>query len=549
MKSDSVDFDLLFETSWEVCNKVGGIYTVLSTKANTLQKQHKDKTVFIGPDLWNESNPSPFFIESKSWLDNWIKSAQLPSGIKARVGRWNIPGKPIVVLVDYKPLYSIKDSIYSTVWEKYGVDSLHAYGDYDESCMFAVGAAMVICNIIEWKAQPKLTNIAHFDEWTTGMGLLYLKHIRPEVATVFTTHATCIGRSICCNNKPLYDYLNGYNGNQMADELNMQSKHSLEKAAAQNSDCFTTVSNVTAKECRQLLECHPVVTPNGFEQNFVPSKAKYAQARATAREQLLKVGSKLVGYQLPDDALIVATSGRMEFRNKGIDVFIDALNKMRYENKVLAKQIVAFIMVPAWSDGPRVDLKQALETNEELHSDNTVVTHQLHDSSCDSIYNRLESYGVANKSDERVKIIYVPSYLNGDDGIFGIDYYHLLPGIDLTVFPSYYEPWGYTPLESIAFGIPTITTDLSGFGQWIIDIESEGFANSGVKVLHRGDSNYSEVVDEIVDAIETYVGTDSKSIKTFSKKATDTAKLAAWSNFISYYDDAYCKAVSKANKK
>ena len=131
MKSDSVDFDLLFETSWEVCNKVGGIYTVLSTKANTLQKQHKDKTVFIGPDLWNESNPSPFFIESKSWLDNWIKSAQLPSGIKARVGRWNIPGKPIVVLVDYKPLYSIKDSIYSTVWEKYGVDSLHAYGDYD----------------------------------------------------------------------------------------------------------------------------------------------------------------------------------------------------------------------------------------------------------------------------------------------------------------------------------------------------------------------------------------------------------------------------------
>ena len=124
----------------------------------------------------------------------------------------------------------------------------------------------------------------------------------------------------------------------MADELNMQSKHSLEKAAAQNSDCFTTVSNVTAKECRQLLECHPVVTPNGFEQNFVPSKAKYAQARATAREQLLKVGSKLLGYQLPDDALIVATSGRMEFRNKGIDVFIDALNKMRYENKVLAKQ-------------------------------------------------------------------------------------------------------------------------------------------------------------------------------------------------------------------
>ena len=234
--------DLLFETSWEVCNKVGGIYAVLSTKAKTLQKRYKDNLIFIGPDLWSADNPSPSFIEGKTPLAAWQRKTGLPSGVRVRVGRWDVPGKPLAVLVTYDALYPYKNELYAEMWERYGVDSLHAYGDYDESCMFAYAAALVVESIVKWKDNPEMKVVAHFDEWTTGMGLLYVKSRLPHVATVFTTHATSIGRSICGNGKPLYDFMQGYFGDQMAEELNMQSKHSLEKAAAHAADAFTTVS-------------------------------------------------------------------------------------------------------------------------------------------------------------------------------------------------------------------------------------------------------------------------------------------------------------------
>ena len=263
--------DFLFEISWEVCNKVGGIYTVLSTKAKVLHKQLGDNLIFVGPDVWTDETPSPFFKESKTILKDWVLNNNLPEVIKVRVGRWDIPGKPIAKLVKFDSIYSRKNEIYAEMWEKFGVDSLHAYGDYDEGCAFGVAAAMVIDSCASHLAKRNSQIIAHFDEWTTGMGLLYLKAHAPRIATVFTTHATSIGRSICGNGKPLYDYFTAYNGDQMASELNMQSKHSVEKAAAHNADSFTTVSEITAKECTQLLDKTPdVVTPNGFERDFVP---------------------------------------------------------------------------------------------------------------------------------------------------------------------------------------------------------------------------------------------------------------------------------------
>ena len=237
---------ILFETSWEVCNKVGGIYTVLSTKAKILCKQLGNNMIFVGPDVWTKENPSPFFKESKTLLKEWRNQANLPDGISVRIGKWLIPGSPVAILVKFDALYARKNEIYAEMWERYQVDSLHAYGDYDEGCAFAVAAAMVIRSCAAFIARRNDKIVAHFNEWNTGMGLLYLKTYAPNIATVFTTHATSIGRSICGNNKPLYKYFHNYNGDQMAAELNMQSKHSLEKAAAHNADCFTTVSKVTA---------------------------------------------------------------------------------------------------------------------------------------------------------------------------------------------------------------------------------------------------------------------------------------------------------------
>lgn len=544
MKEATVKIDLLFETSWEVCNKIGGIYTVLSTKAKTLQKLYKDKTIFVGPDVWSEENPSPYFVESKTLLKQWKSQAQLPDGVRVRVGRWDIPGKPIVVLVKFDAMYAVKDAFYGDMWNRYGVDSLHAYGDYDEACAFSHAAGLVIESICNYEGIEGKNVIAHFDEWTTGMGLLYVKSYLPQVKTIFTTHATSIGRSICGNNKPLYDYLKGYNGDQMAGELNMQSKHSLEKAAAHNADCFTTVSEITAIECEQLLDLRPhVVTPNGFEQNFVPAKTKFAVAREEARKNLLNVASSLVGHKFSDDTFIVATSGRCEYRNKGIDLFLDSV--VRLGNIDPERNILAYVMVPAWAKEPRADLQKSMTLTRKTRQEDPVITHWLNNPNEDPIFNRIHGIGFENDKDSRVTVIYVPCYLNGTDGIFNQSYYDLLIGMDATVFPSYYEPWGYTPLESVAFGVPTVTTTLSGFGQWILSSFKNDFDDCGVNVIARGDYNYNEVSEQIAQSLKYLADCGTTASASIGKAAMNTAKAAAWSNFIEYYLEAFAVALGE----
>lgn len=544
--------DLLFETSWEVCNKVGGIYAVLSTKAKTLHQRYKDNLIFIGPDLWSADKPSPSFVEGRTPLASWLRQAHLPSGVKVRVGRWDVPGKPIAVLVTYEALYPYKNELYADMWNRYGVDSLHAYGDYDESCMFAYAAALVIESIVEWKANPAMRVVAHFDEWTTGMGLLYLKSRMPQVATVFTTHATSIGRSICGNGKPLYDYMPGYYGDQMAGELNMQSKHSLEKAAAHAADAFTTVSDVTARECEQLLERRPLVTPNAFEQNYVPKGASFTRQRKAARQRMLEVASALTGQHFAQDTMIVATSGRLEMRNKGIDVYLDALSSLREALErvtSLSRRVVAFVLVPAWMRSPRADLADCLVSGKRHRLFDPVITHYLYNADRDPVYTRINALGIHNEPQDKVSVIDVPSYLNGNDGIFNMTYYDLLAGLDAAVFPSYYEPWGYTPLESAAFGVPTITTDLAGFGQWVLDNFGDDSDLSGIKVVHRTDSNYHETVQTVVSGLINLYVMEDDMMKQVRQGARVTSQAASWEHFIDYYDAAYRQALEQADRR
>lgn len=551
MKLDHVNLDLVFETSWEVCNKVGGIYTVLSTKAQTLQNLYKDKVIFIGPDVWSETSPSPYFTEVPSLLRQWKDKAELPFGISVRVGRWNIPGKPVVVLVKFDGMFQAKDIYYGEMWERFGVDSLHGYGDYDEACCFALASGIVIESICNHKRLRHKNVLAHFDEWTTGMGLLYTRWKLPYVGTIFTTHATSIGRSICGNGKPLYDYLPAYNGDQMAQELNMQSKHSLEKAAAHNADCFTTVSNITATECEQLLDRRPdVVTPNGFQGDLAPVKVKAKRARQTAREALLNVASALTGHKAAPDTFIIATSGRCEYRNKGIDVFLDAVKQL--ENTPAAKNVLAFVLVPAWMKQPRQDLNHALAADATIPSatlPEPYITHELNNPDHDAILNRIRQLQFNSNADAKVQVVYIPCYLNGNDGVLNMDYYEVLCGLDATAFPSYYEPWGYTPLESVAFGIPTVTTSLSGFGQWILESSKSDFAVSGVEVIPRGDSNYNEVVTTLANDLRTLANASDDYRERASKAARDTADKAEWNYFITYYIEAFRKALSAADKR
>lgn len=542
--------DYIFESSWEVCNKVGGIYAVLSTRAKTLHDRLKDNLIFIGPDCWKDKL-CPYFAEDESLFPQWVKKAS-SEGLHVKTGRWTVPGDPVAILVDFTPFYKDKDKIYAKLWEDFQVDSLHAYGDYDEASMFSYAAALVVQSFYYFNIAPNKRVIYHGNEWMTGLGLLYIHKYVPEIATIFTTHATSIGRSIAGNNKPLYDYFEGYNGNQMANELNMQSKHSIEHQTAKYVDCFTTVSEITARECKQLLDKPvDVVLPNGFENNFVPKGAQFTRKRKIAREKLLAIANALTGEQLGDDTLIVSTSGRYEFRNKGIDVFIDAINILRHDAR-LKKNVVAFIDVPAWVREPRKDLQDKLQAifkdSEPLPQ--PVITHWLNNMDSDNALSKFRSLGMDNGKGGKVKIIFIPCYLTGNDGIVNLTYYDVVLGNDLCVFPSYYEPWGYTPLESIAFKVPCVTTDLAGFGLWVnSELGRYGEIADGVKVVHRTDSNYGDVANAIEETIYEYSEASAADVKTARANAEKLSKKALWSHFIKYYEQAYDIALQKVAER
>lgn len=544
--------DYIFESSWEVCNKVGGIYTVLSSRAKTLQAEMQDRIIFIGPDCWKE-NDSPYFKEDASVLAQWQWQAK-EQGLKVRVGRWIVPGEPIAVLVDFMPYFEKKNEIYGWLWEHYQVDSLHAYGDYDEASMFSYAAALVVESLYnEISAEkPDQKYIYHANEWMCGLGALYINNKLPQIGTVFTTHATSIGRSIAGNQKPLYDYLFAYNGDQMAQELNMQSKHSIEKQTAWNVDCFTTVSDITANECKELLDKPvDVVLPNGFDNSFVPKGTQFTSKRKKARKRLLDVANALLGEDLGDDTLIISTSGRYEFRNKGIDVFVEAMNRL-LRDRELKKKVVAFIEVPGWVGEPRKDLQERLAGGKKYDTplDVPQLTHWLHNMSHDNVLGMMKYYDMHNRKEDQVKVIFLPCYLDGKDGIVDMTYYDLVLGNDLCIYPSYYEPWGYTPLEAVAFRVPCITTDLAGFGLWANkEFGHEGQLEDGVKVIHRTDYNYSEVADLIKDTVAQFSAMTQKQVDACRKKADELSKKALWSEFIEYYHQAYDIALQKVEKR
>lgn len=536
--------DYIFETSWEICNKVGGIYTVISTKAPGIQKELEDNYLLIGPDVWKETNSNPDFLEDKYLYRSWREHAEA-SGLRLRIGRWNIKSKPIVILVEFTQYFQIKDKIFATFWEKYQLDSISGQWDYVEPALFGYAAGRVIENFYEYNLSSRERIIAHFHEWMAGTGVLYLNDKVPQIGCIFTTHATALGRAIAGNNLPLYEDMESYQPDSTARRFDIVSKFSLERAAAVYCDTFTTVSDITAKECAHFLgRPVDVVTPNGFDDAFVPSDSEFAVRREMARAKLMQVARAMFNTDLSDDAMLVINSGRYEFRNKGIDLFIEALAKLNNDAE-LKRPIVAFITVPANQSGVSKKLIERLN-NADFNTpvEGRFLTHGLYNSENDSILSKAMSVGLTNKLTDKVKLIFVPSYLNGRDGIFNFNYYELLIGFDISVFPSYYEPWGYTPLESLAFHIPTITTTLAGFGLWIK--EKNKVPQPGAWVVERTDSNSIQVVETIGEIMLEYSNYNQQQIEEAQKKAFKLSRIALWHELIDKYKESFALALEKA---
>jgi len=538
--------DYLFEVSWEVCNKIGGIHTVISTKALSVVREMKDQYITIGPDVWRESMEHPEFEEDSSLFSDWKESA-VKDGIRVRIGRWKIAGRPIAVVLDFTTFFNQKDDIFKSLWETYKLDSLSGQWDYVEPTLFGYAAGKVIESFSRYYDVEGKNIVAQFHEWQTGAGLLYLEQNQPRVGTVFTTHATSVGRSIAGNMQALYSNMDHLNGDQKARELNIVAKHSLEKLAGTHADAFTTVSELTAKECLQFHQREvDVVLPNGFEDSFVPGKDEFESRRTQAKEKLIAVASALTGEEISEDTLLLGTSGRYEFRNKGIDLFIDALGALNKKKDCPGKAL-AFILIPANHYGPRRDLLSALDNNSKVDLQEKHLTHNLHYAEHDLILNRIRANELTNSKGDAVKVIFVPSYLNGSDGVFDLDYYDVLIGLDQTIFPSYYEPWGYTPLESLAFNIPTVTTSLTGFGLWVANEYKKEV--EGITVVRRDDFNDQEVAKGIGEAIMQQCMLDEKSKDQVRSGAFEISRIALWENMIMNYWKAYDIAIERASGK
>ena len=541
MKSSASSFTL-FEVSWEVCNKVGGIYTVLSTKAKTLVDRMGDDYIAVGPWLLSEAEHDiPFDEDARA--DSFAESCR-DMGVPVRIGRWRIPGSPRTILVEFSRLYDQKDDVLSELWEDFGVDSISGSWDYVEPVLFGHAVGRVIEKWWQEKLAPQHKRaVVHAHEWMTGSSLLYVKQRVPALGTVFTTHATMLGRSLSSLGHSPEDGLGDSTAEQLAEDNGVVAKHSIEGVCAREADTFCTVSEITAREAELLHRRAPEpVTPNGIDLDVVDALAGDS-SREQARTALHHVASRFFGEDL-NDAAYLAVSGRYEFHNKGIDVLLEALARL---NEQEGRRIVLFVLVPAGNSGVRSEfLERAEKPLDEIDGPLGISTHNLFDAEQDPVHISCAELGLDNAPDARVRVLQIPIYLEADDGFLNLPYGAVVRAMDLTCFPSYYEPWGYTPQESLAFGIPTVTSDYAGFGRWVR--ESNLGPDDGVTVLDRVHVQYDDVVGALATVIDGFL-TDARSASELREACRATAARTSWSGFIQHYDEAYAAAAARVQER
>ncbi len=536
----------LFEISWEVCNKVGGIHTVLSSKAVTAVERFGDDYITIGPQLLGGTGAHPPFDEEPGYEEFISGCRQI--GVPVRIGRWRIPGRPRCILVGFSGLYEQKDGILAGLWERHRVDSIAGDWGYVEPVLFATAAAKVIERWWdEFLAPYHRRAVVQAHEWMTGAALLYLQERIPSIGTVFTTHATMLGRALASlgitpDPTAADKGLGGKSVEDLARMHGVQAKHSLEGVCARKADAFTTVSAITAAEA-ELLHGRKVepLLPNGIDLAVVDELA--AGDRAATRAQLAKVAGAMLGEDV-SDAAFVALAGRYEFHNKGIELLLDALGPMQHAR---GRRMVVFLLVPAGNSGVRAELMERLANGGGAgRGPIGLCTHNLFDEERDPTHVHCKRLGLDNRVGGRIKIVQIPIYLRPDDGLLHREYEAVLAAMDLGAYPSYYEPWGYTPQEALAVGVPTVTTDLAGFGRWA---NGAGLGpKDGITVLRRERVPYKEVTASLVDALEGLLDAqvDREQQRARCRAA---AGRTAWKDLFAHYEAAYRAAIGAVQQR
>ena len=586
--------DFLFEVSFEVCNKVGGIYAVLKSKAARMTEQYKENYFAIGPWFKEKAVLETMKQKPPVYMKNVFSELE-KMGIKCFYGKWLIPSKPNVILIDYSETMKKGNDIKEELWKKYKVDSWNAGYDFDEPVAWSTAVGILL-----EKLAPKLPSknvVCQFHEWMSGTGML---HLKGKVATVFTTHATMLGRTIAGSGEDLYAEVNSGKplDPKRSYKYGMQAKHLLEKACAESCDVFTTVSEITGKEAEYILGKKPdIILPNGLDTSKFPTMEEVA---ITHRKYRKKIKDFLNAYFSPYhetdlfDAMILFTSGRYEFRNKGYDVFIDALGKldekMREQN--IRKNVFAFFFVPKFTSGASIELLESIrlyeDMEEEIKDELPFIEEKIIESiingkmpkktsifkkeflqelrkkmlafkrkgnpplcafntECDHdpIIQRFVANGLLNSNRNKVKVIFYPDYLSSTDKLLSLNYEQAVQGTHLGVFPSYYEPWGYTPLDAAANGVLAITSDLAGFGIFIKPFLKD---KEGIMVLEREGKNNEKIVKDLSEMLWKVVIMKRKDRIPKKAEAKYLAGLSDWKYLVKNYVEAHNMALEKLNK-
>ena len=533
----------LFEVSWEVCNKVGGIYAVVSSKILEALAAFGENYFLLGPDLGN--NPDFEETDEPCWQE--LRQETDRRNLSCRFGRWNIPGRPKVILVGYRDRYDQSQLLFS-LWNRYGVDSISGGWDYVEPVMFSTACGEVIeaaCKALHIPADGPA--LAHFHEWMCGGGLLYLKTNAPYVGTVFTTHATMLGRSMAGSGFDIYKQMHQINPKHEAGAYNITAKCSMETASAREADCFTTVSRITADEAGVFLGRTPdVLTLNGLDLRVIPDYSRDRSLAAASRQRLLEAAGRLLRRRLPEDTRIFLVSGRYEYHNKGIDVFLDALGMVNTALSQSQSNVLALCAVMGGHSGVNADAVSGDPAKLPGQGGFWISSHHVYNQPNDPILNACQRLGLDNRPENHVQVIFDPALLDGKDGFLNMRYEEVLAACDLGVFPSWYEPWGYTPQESAAHAVPTVTTDLSGFGMWVRSSQRD---KNGVTIICRRQTSYDETAASLRDVLLQYASLPEEQMQEHRHMVRHVAEGCSWEQVFPYYVQAYGLALDKARQR
>ncbi len=587
---------LLFEIAWEVCWQLGGIYTVMRTKAGTMVESWGDRYCMIGP--YNADTAGVEFepAEPSGAIAEAIHRLEEMS-IRAHYGHWLIEGRPRVLLLDFMSAFGRLGEFKYTLWKDHGIEAPDNDVDTNNVVVFGMMVGLFFQELCRFKPENRPI-IAHFHEWMVAPGLMRISFLKLPVATVFTTHATLLGRYLCTDNPDFYSKLDSINPDQAAGHYAIYARYCLERGAANCADVFTTVSDVTALEAEKLLHRKPdVITPNGLNiQRF----AALHEFQTLHKQYKEAIHTFVAGHFFPsytfdlDRTIYVFTSGRYEYTNKGINLFIESLARLNHWLKSgnIPITVVAFIITRAPYKSINVDVLKSQAMFDELKltcervseeighrllqdvsqgkmpdtahlitegsmvrlkrglhawrswKQPAIVTHDLWDDARDSVLEQLRACQLFNAKEDPVKVIFHPDFLSATSPLIGLDYDQFVRGCHMGVFPSYYEPWGYTPMECVANGVAAATSDLAGFGSYVLKHIHDP-ANNGLFVVGRRYASFDQSAHQLTEILFNFALKDRRGRIELRNRVERLSEYFDWHNLISHYAHAHRLALSR----